>query len=63
MGVIQFFRSRRNFEEEKISRLEDAEHELEDLQRRADKAIFALNKRRQENHWRESVERMIHGCD
>ena len=44
-----------------MSRLEEAERELHDLRCRADRAIAALDQRRLENHWRESITRMING--
>jgi len=44
-----------------MSRLEEAERELKDLVCRADRAITALDQRRAENHWRESITRMING--
>ncbi len=52
---------RKTVEDGKMARLEDAEQELQHLRIRADRAIATLNQRRAQNHWRESIERLIRG--
>lgn len=48
-------------EHEHDRRLIQAEMTLEDLTRRGQQAMNTLDERHQRNHWRESVEQMIHG--
>lgn len=48
-------------EDEKMARLEKAEAEMQALLLRADIAIEFLDGRRNRNHWRESIEKMIGG--
>lgn len=49
-------------EEVKMERLRAAESAGTDLQRRADELTKILQERRQRNHWRESIEKMIQGA-
>lgn len=49
-------------EREKIAKLVEAEHEVEDLVARKDLAVRALSERQKRNHWRESIETMIQGA-
>ncbi len=48
-------------EAEADARIEHAERELSAMQARIDAAMLALDRRQHENHWRESIERMIKG--
>lgn len=48
-------------EDEKMTRLEQAERELGHLQARGYHATQRLSERSGRNHWRESVEQMIRG--
>lgn len=48
-------------EKEKLSQIEQAEKELEALQKRGRDATDALLARKRQNHWRESIEAMIRG--
>lgn len=43
------------------ARLAKAEEDLAVLRARASRAIVTLDERREENHWRESIEHMIKG--
>lgn len=55
---------RRNRHQESAAseiRLQEAEKELEDLKCRADAATCTLSDRHHRNHWRESIEILIHG--
>lgn len=54
-------RRREDDEEVKRARLEAAEREMLDLQRRADKAMTYLNDRAIRNHWSESINVLIRG--
>lgn len=49
-------------EHEKMARLEQAEKELDSLKLRAACAIGILDARQKQNHWRESIEKMIQGA-
>lgn len=61
-GLLDFLiRPRSSIEDGKMARLEDAEQELRHLRIRADRAIATLDQRRAQNHWRESIERLIRG--
>lgn len=62
--MLRFFRRKQEHrdEQEKLSRLEEAETELNALTNRADKAIKYLDDRQRRNHWRESIEQMLHGA-
>lgn len=44
-----------------MAALEEAERELASLNERSERAMKALNARDKSNHWRESIEKMIHG--
>jgi len=46
---------------EKMRRLEAAEQELASLRERGVVAVNTLIARNERNHWRESIEDMIHG--
>ena len=48
-------------EREKMAALDEAEKELASLNERSEKAMAALSARDDRNHWRESIEKMIHG--
>lgn len=48
-------------EREKMARLEEAERELASLTERGANAVGMLLARNDRNHWRESIEDMIHG--
>lgn len=48
-------------EREKMARLEAAEQELASLTERGETAVNELASRGKRNHWRESIEQMIHG--
>ena len=61
MRLLHRFCVREPIDDGKMCRLEEAERELRDLQDRAERAIIALDHRRAENHWRESITRMING--
>jgi len=49
-------------EREKMAALDAAEKELASLRARSEKALNTLNRRDTSNHWRESIEQMIHGA-
>lgn len=51
----------REYEEEKIARLENAERDLRDLKDRGERAKRFLSERQERNHWGESVAQMIQG--
>jgi hypothetical protein len=44
-----------------MAALDEAEKELASLNERSEKAMAALSAREDRNHWRESIEKMIHG--
>lgn len=48
-------------EREKMAALDEAEKTLASLNERSEKAMQALGERDARNHWRESIEKMIHG--
>lgn len=45
---------------ERQRRLAQAEAELQHLQERSQRALESINKRDRQNHWQESIDRMIH---
>lgn len=47
--------------DEKMVRLEQAERDLASLKERLSQPMAVLDKRRRQNHWRESIEQMIQG--
>ena len=65
MSAVSIIGSRRHerqaIEREKLARLEAAEEVVRDFTARAQKATEFLETRRQRNHWRETIERMIAG--
>lgn len=48
-------------EREKMAALDEAERTLASLTERSEKAMRFLETRDKSNHWRESIEQMIHG--